>query len=306
MAIRHAARKPIIPMIANGESIPFDVRPIRTIMFDLSEESIKRCQETLGMHLADIKANPVEVDNPVTQALSEEKEYKVFGRSREAWLTDKVWKIISGYTHMISEQSNEFFLRMAKRMIRTCALALSEAGNGTLPLTPVIEGFIFLQLLRTARPRTKVRAVSIYELWWWESPLGEIYLEENRRQIADIDKQVEIIRIFILHEGQVQEQRVKDVISMHCKKGVDVRIAFYEQVEEHLRYSYLIVEQGEDSGNNNIIAVKSQAINPTEPRGPLLIVDEARLEALCEDFEELLLCTRKVTEVYGDICQENT
>jgi hypothetical protein len=77
LAIRHAARKPTIHLIKEGERIPFDVVTYRTIKFDPTVmASVARCRDELSKQLQAIEEQSSAVDNPVSMALDLQGIYK--------------------------------------------------------------------------------------------------------------------------------------------------------------------------------------------------------------------------------------
>jgi hypothetical protein len=70
LAIRHALRKPYIHLITKGETIPFDVAPIRTIEYDIHDvESVDSAKKELSKQVASIQDPKIEVESPISMAL---------------------------------------------------------------------------------------------------------------------------------------------------------------------------------------------------------------------------------------------
>ena len=68
LAVRHAARKPVIHMIAEGDDAPFDVSQMRFIRFDIKDlESVERAKRELGEHARVIEAGE-DVQTPIQVA----------------------------------------------------------------------------------------------------------------------------------------------------------------------------------------------------------------------------------------------
>jgi hypothetical protein len=66
LAIRHAAKKPAIHMIEEGQRIPFDVQSARTIVVNHHDlDSAQDCRSALDRQIKTIEADPSQVDNPV-------------------------------------------------------------------------------------------------------------------------------------------------------------------------------------------------------------------------------------------------
>jgi predicted nucleotide-binding protein len=70
LGIRHAARRPVIQLIAKGESIPFDIANVRSIFYDLaSPDSADAARETLIQFLSAVDSGAYLGESPVTAAL---------------------------------------------------------------------------------------------------------------------------------------------------------------------------------------------------------------------------------------------
>lgn len=66
LAIRHTIGKPVVQMMSNGETLPFDVTNSRTIFFDHRDMgSVELCKDELKRQIEATEANPKDVDNPV-------------------------------------------------------------------------------------------------------------------------------------------------------------------------------------------------------------------------------------------------
>ncbi len=69
LAVRHAARKPVITLMTEGQAIPFDLKDVRTIFYDLhSPDSLEAAQQGLSQKVLAIEENPTEIRNPITVA----------------------------------------------------------------------------------------------------------------------------------------------------------------------------------------------------------------------------------------------
>lgn len=73
LALRHASGKPCIQIASEGEKLPFDVSPVRTIMFDhRSLRSSAAAREDIERQMRSIQESNAHVDNPVSAALDYE------------------------------------------------------------------------------------------------------------------------------------------------------------------------------------------------------------------------------------------
>ncbi len=83
LAVRHAARKPVIHMIAEGEDTPFDVSQMRFIRFNIKDlDSVERARQELGGHVRAIEAGE-DVQTPIQVAQIIASLPAAHGSSRE-------------------------------------------------------------------------------------------------------------------------------------------------------------------------------------------------------------------------------
>ena len=69
LAVRHAARKPVIHLITQGEPIPFDIANMRTIEYALDDpDSLEKAQQELDRKVSAIEENPDASTNPISTA----------------------------------------------------------------------------------------------------------------------------------------------------------------------------------------------------------------------------------------------
>lgn len=70
LAVRHATRKPIVQMIEEGQKIPFDVAPNRTIRVNYRNmTSVEACKQELLRQIKSIEKNPDEVYSPISTTI---------------------------------------------------------------------------------------------------------------------------------------------------------------------------------------------------------------------------------------------
>ncbi len=69
LAVRHAARKPVITLMTAGESIPFDVKDVRTVFYDLHDpDKLEAAQFDLAQKVRAVEKQPTDVRNPISVA----------------------------------------------------------------------------------------------------------------------------------------------------------------------------------------------------------------------------------------------
>jgi hypothetical protein len=70
LAIRHAIRKPVVQIIAHNESIPFDLKNMRTIKLNHQDlDSVEGCKRRLGEQIRQVENDATQVDSPITTAI---------------------------------------------------------------------------------------------------------------------------------------------------------------------------------------------------------------------------------------------
>ncbi|MBZ0321110.1 MAG: hypothetical protein K8L91_32145 [Anaerolineae bacterium] len=70
LALRHAARKPVIHLIRKGHRLPFDVAPMHTIRFDYERgEEIRKCKDDISKQIESIQLDPNKFSSTLSVAL---------------------------------------------------------------------------------------------------------------------------------------------------------------------------------------------------------------------------------------------
>ncbi len=70
LALRHVSRKPVVHMLLEGQKLPFDIAPQRTIYYSTTSlASAAQAKKDLAKHAAAVVANPDSADNPISAAL---------------------------------------------------------------------------------------------------------------------------------------------------------------------------------------------------------------------------------------------
>lgn len=70
LALRHALKKPTVQIIAESETIPFDVAAARTIRIDHRDlDSVAACKKELARQISAVEKDSSLVDNPISQSV---------------------------------------------------------------------------------------------------------------------------------------------------------------------------------------------------------------------------------------------
>ncbi len=71
LALRHTIKKPVVQIIDNSESLPFDIAATRTIKFTHTDlESADNARKEIIKQIKAIEKNPEDVDNPISSAIN--------------------------------------------------------------------------------------------------------------------------------------------------------------------------------------------------------------------------------------------
>jgi hypothetical protein len=70
LALRHVSRKPVVHLLLEGQKLPFDIAPQRTIYYSTTSlASATQAKKDLAKHVAAVLENPDSADNPISAAL---------------------------------------------------------------------------------------------------------------------------------------------------------------------------------------------------------------------------------------------
>lgn len=77
LAVRHAARKPVITLMTFGNTIPFDLKDVRTVFYDLRDpDKLEAAQDDLRM-----KVEAIEKGGPIRNPITVARDVTLFQRS---------------------------------------------------------------------------------------------------------------------------------------------------------------------------------------------------------------------------------
>lgn len=111
LALRHAVNKPVIQLISKGESIPFDISGVRTIIFDITDiENIDLTKIELKKQIRSIEKGEKIIDNPISLVL----ELEIFRNLDDNPILESIAKLIeqnhdslSKFSSSLSEHNHE-------------------------------------------------------------------------------------------------------------------------------------------------------------------------------------------------------
>jgi hypothetical protein len=207
-----------------------------------------------------------------------------FSLSDDPWLYSKVKDIFSSWKRIKSEVRDDFFLDKSRDVIEQCTRTISDLSKGRITLNMVDEILVASDLIK--RSKKYARAVSHISFDnWWRSEIGQQYLKDN---IAMIEKDINIIRIFIIPRSKIEDMR--DLIQKQHEEKIQVWIAIEEDQAIELLESYLIVDDK--------IVTKSQFTLGGRSRGAYVTADENEVRNTIQNFNWLLRNSREAEKVY--------
>jgi hypothetical protein len=70
LALRHAAAKPLVQLVAQGEQIPFDVAGMRTVHVDVTDlDSVDEAKTQIRRQIESLERDPASLETPVSFAM---------------------------------------------------------------------------------------------------------------------------------------------------------------------------------------------------------------------------------------------
>lgn len=143
LALRHAARKPLIQIIRKGEELPFDVAAMRTIRYDLDLEGAEKAKSEISSYIASL-TGAKEVESPVSMAIDVYKSSSADG-SVEAQVTkirNETGQIL-GELQNLQSSSAMYDLDDIATKIDTLSSVVSELEIvDPSPTFSIVEGYI--------------------------------------------------------------------------------------------------------------------------------------------------------------------
>ncbi|MEA2573410.1 MAG: hypothetical protein QOH93_708 [Chloroflexia bacterium] len=222
--------------------------------------------------------------------------------TQHASLREHIESIVERYDKTLSNYgSHELFIRRVNEVIASCADQIASASTGELKTSPEREeGESLYALLNAVQPGdgTEIHAVSIYDNWWWNTPLGVKYLDRNYELT---DKKITICRIFVIPTAHLTSDTVKEVIKRQCERGIRVLIAEDKGDLGNLAHGYLIIAYHRGGAKIVSLAARSEARRADERRSIVLLVNKRKVEELEDEFDRLKLHTVTATEVFPDL-----
>jgi len=150
LAVRHAARLPIVVLAENGTRLPFDISDERTIFYSNDMEGVEELKPTLKSAILSALSDK-EPDNPIYRAVESNIMKEVVKHKPEQYMMEQLAKIDAKLNAVINETRNVPTLgglSSALKLSTLAALATPE-GLATSEGLATLGGFTLDKLATT-------------------------------------------------------------------------------------------------------------------------------------------------------------
>ena len=152
----------------------------------------------------------------------------------DKWLLDHIQQIVDSY-YLVKETWFELFRTQADSAILECRDTVHSLSQGIMYVERRSHISFGSQGIKSAKKSLK--GVTMGGKSYWGSIHGERYINEN---MEAINRGVKIRRIFL--NSQENIQKMIDIIQKHQSIGVDVYIAFVDDVPRDLHDDFVIMD----------------------------------------------------------------
>ncbi len=127
LAIRHAARKPVIQLIKHDQEIPFDVNQQNTIKYELDLPGAKACIEKIIEQVSAINQHDKEINNPISVAI----DLQALGRSKDplAQSYAEIISMLQGITQQLNVMRRQLPVSDSMRTFSKVLRATTGTSN---------------------------------------------------------------------------------------------------------------------------------------------------------------------------------
>jgi hypothetical protein len=206
---------------------------------------------------------------------------------RDEWLLKHINQIVRDY-QSVKGKWFELFKRRAEDTV-------IESRN---VLHSMAEGYLIVDLRSSFRlgpeslaiAKKSLKAVAAAELDYWRSSHAQKYLQANAEAVR---RGVKFTRVFV-HTPDTLRGFV-DILEQQQSLGIDVYVAFPDNVPVELCEDYLIVDDK--------IFAKLELTNDGRAREQRISIDTVEIERMTKRFDTLLRYSRKIDEMAESLKQ---
>jgi hypothetical protein len=162
---------------------------------------------------------------------------QLLGISEDTNLFETIRSLIIAYKQVCLVIRDVIFIERAVSILEDCRSEMIELAKGHFTVR-MQDNLSTVSMLVIPYAKENVKAVSYADFEkWWRSESSRKYLQKNQNLIS---RGIKITRIFIVPESKIES--FHDIVETQQQVGVDVLLAFEENLEPHLLDSYAMVD----------------------------------------------------------------
>lgn len=207
--------------------------------------------------------------------------------NQDDWIAAKIRAIADNYFKVLKEINDPLFRSRVQDIIQEANDETAMLASGRLMLSADEDASYSLKVWERAMNKgDTIIAVSYNKnCEWWRHDTQKPYFQRN----LHLAKQgVVIRRVFVLQRKDVEG--MKEVASEMTKAGIECFIAIEEEIPSKFVGGYVIV--------NNKIAKTWRTTATGREQGGEIVVNATIISSLERDFEQLILYSRPVSEIF--------
>ena len=223
------------------------------------------------------------------QSASEERILQANALSQELYQNEILFKhiqdIVKDYCS-VDFIGFELFKRRADNAVVECRNILHSLAEGNM-IVHLNSPFSFgIKGLETAT--NLVKAIDAGDAAQWRDTVGEKYVNAN---MDAVKKGVKIIRVFIQPTNTLRN--MVDILKKQQDAGIEVYIAAPESLPREFNQDFLIID--------GRVCIHFELAGDKQAREERISINEVEIDRMDKKFEQILIYSRKLDEVIGDL-----
>lgn len=244
---------------------------------------------TLGLVLATLTQL---FDLQIRQSNSEEKLLQATTLNQavyqDQWLLKHLRQIVDSYL-IVKAKDFDLFKNRAEHSIVECRNTMYGMAEGHLTVEPR-SAFSFGEVMMDNVKNSYKHVAASPDIAYWRKTYAQ---KGTIAKISAIERGVKVTRIFVQKLETLKE--IVDVLKMQSSNGIQVYVAFQDELPKNLCYDYVIAD---DSAAAQMVTSANG-----EYRQQAITIDPIEVENLVKSFELTLHHSRKLEEVINMLSQ---